>query len=418
MRKKHLLLTSLWLVVSSFFVNPIPISVKDILKSVQKDQRISNIALTDNLSESVNNRLPILKDLGFKYGTDDLTDAKQQYAIALGFNSFKMIKEQQSINTAQFNLYQAKRTALLRDLMMERYTDITDFHFAKALINTNHSLENLLKKKNTILKTSLENGISIKIKDLVETEEDLKELENSLTKMNGLLMVSQQKIQNYLGIQKAFVLDVDNFITIDKLKETLLSIKKNKNLVFPDLHVSDNKIQLAEAEMRLEEAAHKQIFEQFQLTYERKAKQEDTSRDFAFRLGFNIPLKSGLKAKQNKLVLELKEAEDDRQFVLYNTYKQIKTLVFKIENLIEQYEANQALVSSGFSYTILNTPEVAATLSPSDIMDLKIIQHKKSNTLIKLRYELVKEYIKLLDLTGCLIDAPYKNYLSNTLEQC
>lgn len=419
MNNKHLfLLTSFWLIFSSFGVNPIPVSVKDILQSVQKDRRISSLTPIDNLEQSVSNRLPILNDLGFRYGTDDLTDAQQQYAVRFGFNSFKMIKEQQSVDNTQFQLYQAKRAAILRKIMVERYVDIVDLHFAQDLLHTNRKLESLLNKKNTVLKTSLQKGISIKIKDLAETEEDLKELEHSISSTNLLVTASQQKIQNYLGIRKEFALNVDNFITIEKLKEILLSIKNNKNLLIPALEVSENKIQLAESELRLEEVTHKQIFDGVQLTYERKPKLETTSQDFAFRVGINVPLKGNIRAKQNKLLLELKEAENERQFVLYNTQKQIKTLIFKVENLISQYETNQANMHDGFSYTLLNSPQVLNTLSPTDIIDLKIIQHKKSSSLIKLQYELIKEYIELLDLSGYLIAPPYRNYLSNTLEQC
>ncbi|MFK7984165.1 MAG: hypothetical protein AB8G86_29595 [Saprospiraceae bacterium] len=419
MKNAHLfLLISFGLVFSSFGVNPIPVSVKDILQSVEKDRRIASLLPIDNLEKLVDNRLPILNDLGVRYGTDDLTDAKQQYAVRFGFNSFKMIKEQQSVDNSQFRLYQAKRAEILREITLERYLDIVDLHFAQNLIHTNRTLETLLNKKNTVLKTSLQKGISIKIKDLAETEEDLKELGHSVDRMNGILMTSQQKIKNYLGLREAFVLNIDNFITIEKLKETLSSIKKNKQLILPDLNVNEHQIQLAESELRLEEVTHKQIFDGVQLTYERKPKSETISQDFAFRVGFNVPLKSKLRAKQNKLLLELKEAENERQFVLYNTQKQIELLVFKIENLLQQYETNQATINSGFSYKLLNSPKILTTLSPTDIIDLKIIQHKKNSSLIKLEYELIKEYVELLDLTGYLIAAPNRNYLSNTLEQC
>ncbi|MFK7978497.1 MAG: hypothetical protein AB8G86_00825 [Saprospiraceae bacterium] len=359
--------------------------------------------------------MPLLNDLGVRYGTDDLTDAQQQYAVRFGLNSFKMIKEQQSVDNSQFSLYQAKRTELLREIMVERYLDMTDLHFSQDLIHTNRNLETLLNKKNTVLETSLQKGISIKIKDLAETEEDLKEVNQSLARMTGLLMTCQQKIQNYLGFRKEFVLNFDNFITIKKLKEIIITIKKNKNLLLPDLNVREQEIRLTESELRLEEVTHKQIFDGLQLTYERKAKSETTSQDVAFRVGFNVPLKGNLRAKQNKLLLELKEAQNERQFVLQNTQKQIKPLILKIENLINQYEAHQATIESGFSYTLLNSPQILSTLSPTDIIDLKIIQHKKNSSLIKLEYELIKEYIELLDLTGYLIAAPNRNYLSNTL---
>ena len=113
--RKFLFPTSLWLLFCAFTDDPIKISVRDILTSVQKERRVTTQLQTIDYLNGLNYRLPMLKSVGFKYGTDDLTNSKRQYATSLGFNTFKIIREQQSLKTAQINLYQEIGRASCRE---------------------------------------------------------------------------------------------------------------------------------------------------------------------------------------------------------------------------------------------------------------------------------------------------------------
>jgi hypothetical protein len=102
---------------------------------------------------------------------------------------------------------------------------------------------------------------------------------------------------------------------------------------------------------------------------------------------------------------------------VYELDRETKAQVLKMESLIKQYKNSQETLNNGLSNSLLNTPSVAATLTPSDIVDLKIIQQKKEIEMAKTQYVLMQEYIKLLAITSDLNASPYKNYLSNALEK-
>lgn len=412
-----LLIACLWLLSSFITEDPIKISVKDVLTSVQKERRIIAHLQTVDFLNRLNYRLPLLKDLGLRYGTDDFTNAKRQYAASFGLNTFKIIKEQQALKNAQLSVYQAKNDLSLSQVVQERYVNMVDVYFSEALLARQQALDTLLNQKNTVLKTSLQKGISIKVKDLVETEDDIRNLRRDLSEMNNIQALSYQKIRDYTGIQSAFVLNFGNFITLSKLEEILNTLKTHKNFQLPELKITQSRINLSQAELRLEEASFKQVFDGFQLIYEHKNKTDFSTQDFSFRLGFNIPIKGNIRPKQNELLLEIKEAENDYQTVFFETDKQLKTQILRIENLIKQYRFSLETLNNSLSNNLLNTPSVLATLSPSDVIDLKIIQQKKNIELAQTHYQLIQEYIKLLDITGDLTNAPFKNYLSNNLER-
>lgn len=412
-----LLITSLLLLFCSFSEDPIKISVREILSSVMKERRVMNNLQTIDYLNGLNYRLPILKDVGFKYGTDDLTNTKRQYATSLGFNTFKIIKEQASLKNAHINLYQAKRDMLLNQVLQERYMDMVDAYFSQNLLDKHNQLDSLLNQKQTVLKKSLQKGLPIKVKDLVETEDDLLNVRLALSEMNNVWSLSHQRIQEYVIVQKPFVISFDNFISITKLEEILHVIKTNKNLQTPELKINQSRINVSKSELRLEEAQFKQYFDGFQLIYQQKNKTDFSSLDFSFRIGVNFPIKSNFRPKQNALLLDLKETENDYQFALFQTERTLKTQLLMMENLIKQYRSSLDALNNSLSINLLNTPSVLATLLPADIIDLKIIQQRKNIELVKMNYGLLKEYIKLLVITGDLTYSPYRNYLSNNLEK-
>jgi hypothetical protein len=401
----------------SFTDEPIKVTTKDVLTSVQKERSVvANLQTIDFLNK-LNFNLPILKEIGLRYGTDDISNAKRQYASTFGFNSFKLIKEQKSIKNAQLDVYQAKKDMLVSQAIQERYVYMTDAYFSQTLLNYQRSLDTLLSQKNTVLKTSLKNGIAIKIKDLVETEDDIRSLKMASTEMDNIRVSSFQRIKEYLGLKGDFVLNFNDFVNIQKIEEAINSIKISRNLQSAEMKLNQSKVNLSQAELRVEEAAFKQIFNNFQLIYEHKNKTDFTIQDFSFRVGLNIPIKGNLRPKQNELLLDIKTAENDYQFAYFETDRQTKAQVLKIENLLKQYRLNSETLNNSLSNNLLNTPSVLATLAPSDIVDLKIIQQKKNIELYKTMYQLVHEYIKLLDITGDLALTPYKNYLSNSFEK-
>lgn len=417
MRYSYFSILILWLTLSSFTDDPIKVSVKDILSSVQKERRMTISTQASNYLNTLNYRLPLFKSIGLKYGANDLTNKGTQYSASFGFNSFKIIKEQQSLKTAQFDVYQAKKDLILNQVIEERYNNITDAYFSQILLTSQRNLDTLLNQKNIVLKTSLQKGIPIKVKDLVETEDDIRSLRLSSADMESIKSLSYQRIKDYIGLQNTFILTFDNFITVAKLEETLNAIKINKPLLTPELKLSQTQMHLAQSELRLEEASFNQIFDGFQLIYEPSKKTEVFTQDFSFRLGFNIPLKGNLRPKQNELLLDIKEAESDYQMIFYEKDRELKAQVLRIESLIKQYRLCYETLHTSISTNILNNPSVLGTLSPSDIIDLKIIQQKKNIELFKTHYDIVKEYVKLLNITGDLTTAPYKNYLSNTLDK-
>jgi hypothetical protein len=410
-------LSILWIFCCAFGGDdPIKISVKDILIGVQQEKSVATNMQTTNFLRDLNYRLPLLKEFGVRYGSDDLTNAKRQYAAVFNFNTFKTIKEQQSIKIAQLSAYQAKKDVLLNEVIQERYMSMVDAYFAQSLLTKHRALDSLLNQKNTILKISLQKGMPIRVKDLVETEEDIRRLRLSMADIETIWELSYQKIRRYLGVQAKFELSFDNFIAVPKIEHLLNGLKSNKNIQNPELKTNQSEANLSQAALRLEEATFNKFFDGVQLIYEHKNRTEFSPQYFSFRVGVNIPIKGNLRPKQNELLLDIKDAENDYHVGFSQTEKRINAQILTLENLFKKYRLCQDMIQNSLSNNILNTPAVRNTLLPADIIDLKILQQKKILESINVQYEIVKSYIQLLTVNGDFVYSPRKNYLSNAME--
>lgn len=415
--KQALVIGLIGLLLSAFSEDPIQISVKDVLSSTLRERRFTNSQKNIDFANGLNYRLPILSDLGFKYGADDFLKSKQQFTMNLGFNSLKKIREQAAIKDVQINLYLAKKDILTAQIIKERYKDIVDVYCSQSIISNQKRLDTLLNQRSEAFKLALQKGLPVKIKDIVETEEDMRNLRTTLAETQNIYAVGYQRIRDYLGVQHAVALNFDHFISVTKLENVLNTLKITRNWQTPDVKMRQNQINLAQAELKLEEADFHQVFDGVQLVYERAPKNDFSIKDFSYRVGVKIPLKGNFRPKQNELLLDIKEAENDYNFVNYETERTVKMQIIKVENTLKLYYESLGRLNSSLAKSFLTTPSVYATLSATDIIDLKIIQQKKEIELAQVHYKLITDYITLLDMSGNLVYTPYKNYLNDSLEK-
>lgn len=415
--KQLLISFSTCLLLWSFIIeDPIKLTVKDILLSSQKERRFINSQKSIDFLSNLNYNTPMLKNIGLRYGADDITNSKQQFALAFGFNAHGVKNKQNALKKAQINQYLSKKEALTANVIKERYDDAINLYFAQMLLKKQQLLDTLINQKNAAFKLALQKGLTVKIKDLVETEEDVRQLNIALSETQSTLFKDYDRIKDYLSLKTDFIFTFENMITHNQIGKIVKQIKDNKAILTPDIVSAQNDIALAQAELNLEETEFNQILDGVQIIYEKAPKNDFTIKDFAFRVSFNIPLKGNLRPKKNALLLDAKEAENDYYFTYFETERNVKMQTLKLDYLLKQLQQYHEKTDKSLAKSFLNTPSVFSTLSSTDIIDLRIIQQKNEIDLTQKHFTLMKEYLILLDLTGYLVKMPYKNYLSNNLE--
>jgi hypothetical protein len=397
--------------------DPIRLSVRDVLASAEKEHRIMAGHQTLQFMNGLNYKLPMVKDLAVKYGADDVSQSKQQYGVAISFNTFAKIRAQEGVKQAQLDLYQAKNDVLLVQIVKERYLNIANVYYTQAELIKQQRLDSLLQTRNATLKLTLQKGMTVKVKDLVETEEHIKTVRSNIIGLQNILKSGYQQIQQFVGIQHEVALNFNDFISVPKVENIVNLLKTNKLRNSPELRAFQSKLNLVQTSLKLDEANFNSYFDNFQLNYSLKPANAFSPKDFGIRFGINIPIKGNFRPKQNEYLLDMKLAENEYNFAAFEQDRLTKLQIVKVENLLKQYKTVTEQANQGLAKNMLENEAVSMRLSAADIIDLKILQHEKEADLVKINHELVREYIVLLELTGDLVYSPLKNYLSNQLEK-
>ena len=399
----------------SYSSDPIKIAMKDVLASARKDDRFVYNQKTLTLLKGMDYRLPLLQKLDLRYGTDDYGVNRSQYGLGFSFNTFSQMKNQLAIKNAQMGIYEAQNDYLMQQAILDRYVTLTDIYFSNQLLDKFKTLETLLNLKNATQREMLQRGLDVRIKDIVDNENDKNSLQLSMSNLESNLANNYQKVKQFLGRQNDLDIDFKDIIAVKQVENIVNDVKKKIDLQMPELKLRKSQIGLANAELNLENAMNREYFSSFQLGFEQKPKTNLFENPF-FRLGFNVPLLGNSRLKRNELALDILEAEDRFNLTYLTAQKEIKLQIVSIENLLKKYALFYDKNEKSIIKNILNNKKLTAELNASDLLDLKILQQKGDIEIVKIANDLTHEYVALLDKVGLLTASPNKNYLSVGLD--
>lgn len=389
--------------------------MKDVLATARKDDRLGYNQKSLTLLKGMDYRLPLLQKLDLRYGTDDYGVDRSQYAMGFSFNTFSQMRNQLALKKAQLGIYEAQNDYLVQQAILERYNILTDIYFSNQLLDKFKTLETLLNLKNTTQREMLQRGLDVRIKDIVDNENDKNSLQLSQSNLETILGNNYQKLKIFLGKQTDLDIDFKDIISVKQVENIVNDVKKRIDFQTPELKLRKTQIGLANAELNLENATNKEYFSSFQLGFQQKPKTNLFDNPF-FRLGFNVPLMGNSRLKRNELALDIKEAEDHFNLSFLTTQRGIKLQIVLIESLLKKYYLFYEKNDKSIIKNILNNKKLTAELTASDLLDLKILQQKADIEIVKITNDLTREYVSLLDKVGLLTASPNKNYLSVSLE--
>lgn len=130
-----------------------------------------------------NYNLPLIRGVQFRTETKDLRLKRQEYALRIKPNSLRTIKNQNKINQNKIEKVKIENELSFNKDLENRYYLIVNFIFTDKLIVLLERKQNQLKDKLKILAKQIYDT-NFDIKDLIDTEESLQEVELKLLNLN------------------------------------------------------------------------------------------------------------------------------------------------------------------------------------------------------------------------------------------
>jgi hypothetical protein len=422
---------SIFIIICSFSVAYAQkITISQIVSSAMRDIKLSANQQNLAFNQSLNYKLPLLRKVDVRLGTNgnltaDTLDGglinEDYFALMLSTNNFKEMRLQRAIKQAQSNIYTAENQYFSNQILYERYQAIATIFHAKTLSAERARLQKLLQDKEEVLRLSLEQGLNIRFKDIMDTETDKTMLANALLEFENNITLQEQRVRQFLNLDKNQILDIDfqDFINPNMIELNVKSILKDSNFLHPIIAFRQKQAEFSAAEYRLENAQNRQIFNFIQFGYNYlnynplPLKRFNPSNDIAVRLGLTVPLPANNNLKRAQTALKQKEDEQNTILAQAQQSKSIDIQYVKIENILKSLRLNEQNRKESLITKALKSDKILSQLAANEILDLKIADLKSSLKQFELQSELCNEYLRFLELTGAFAREKEKNFLIN-----
>lgn len=405
------------------------ITPKDVLSTAVKDSRVLRNQQITSFTQGLKYHIPFVKQVEARLGINGsaLGDTiygyirnEDFYGVQVGFNSFREIKQQKLMKQAQIGLYQSEARVLEQQALSDRYQSLVFWAFSQQLLTGRRELEILLNKKHDILRLMIEKGLDVKVKDVMDTEEDKNSVQLSILSLEEAIILQKNKIKQFLDYPSLPELNTINFITIEKILEVINNSKINP-LNHPAIGYKNAKTAFSTSQLNYVNSQNRQILNMARLGYENplyleRPKNFNTFNNISFRIGLTVPLTGNNNFKHSEALLEQKEAQNEVDILREQLARNVDNQYVKIESLINRYQLCVEKIQQSLIQKMLKNEKLLSQMSPLEVVDLQLTQQKLLLRADELSHDIVSEYVKLLELTGKMSEKPLLNYLSATLE--
>ena len=400
----------------------------DLLRSATADERLTLNQQTIAYARSLRYRVPLIRKVEARVGINGSTlgdtlfgtiHNEDFYGLAISPNSLRERRRQAELQTAQVGIYENERAVLLQQVVLDRCQTIVALHFAQQLDTSRSELLRLLAKKEALLRAMLDQGLDVKVKDVLDTENDRNALELSLSELAHARSLQQAKLRQWLPDRADPQLDLSDYIRPPTLLQRTEMLKAAPNLS-PALAYREAETRHAAADWALENAQGRQIFNFVQVAYQNPVLELETPKNrksfnnFSVRIGLGLPIPGNNHPKRSEAALQLREAQVSAQSAHLLNERAVDLQYVRVKNLLDQHRNCEEKIHGSLIQKMLDSPSLRQQMTALELADLQLAQQKLRLRLVEIEQELNLEYLRLLELKGVLGQEPLRDYFSES----
>ncbi len=399
------------------------------LQSYRNDERISsNQRLTDWLKKKTFH-VPMLRKVELRMGINGsaFQDTiygnlrnEDAYGIVISPNSFGERRKQKLYKLAQIGVFDAEKSVLLQQALLDRYQVVAELMFAPSLLRERAKLDSFFVQKQQILQKTIENGIDIKVKDLIDAENDRNALQNVQLDLENQIQFQQNKAQQLAN--ENLQIEENNRIKISNIFEIINALMLQKTAENPIVPFKLAQLKLANANMKVEKSQNRQIFNFFQIYYQNTIfeipipDKQKSVNNFSVRVGLMFPIVGNNNFKVAQTGLQAQILSENVGVTQSLTQKNVVLQTEKLQNLKKSYELCSRQIEQSPIKKMLDNEKLLQQITLLEVVELRLIQQKLIVKRAEIEREIAAEYVRLLDLTGAMSASPLKNYFSKNLD--
>lgn len=422
------ILISLFASVESIQAQTI-VNIDMVLETALKDDKVVRESEMERFSSTLDYKLPAIKKVELRLGINgnnspDSLDGslrnEDYYSLNVSPNRWKEMKLQKELKPAQTNMYSKEVELLKMQALEERYIFLVNLYYILETNKKRKELLELLNTKNALLQQMLNDGITIKVSDALDTDKDLIQTFGLLQEEESTLSQYNFRLSQYLNSTQSYSVNFSEIIPLKKAIANTQLFAIDSTATSPNLDYKLAQYQFAKANYNLERVQNTNIINNLQLGYNRPVYTSEILKKFkpentlTFRVGISVPLyannnlnKSNANMQQYNALLNWKSA----------TTIQGKTTAVqqsKLDNTISQYNALETYYNKSIIIKFLENEKLMAQSTALEIIDLKIAKKKLEINMLGSANNVMQNYILMLEYKGLLkYDLRHQYLLAN-----
>ena len=381
-------------------VNP-----SSLLSDALSDERIQLDTKLLQKMESYDDKLPILEKIDARTEFDRLLTSRQEFMLRTSFNSLRQRKAEYQKHQSSLQLYSTKAITRTNEILAKRVENILDWVETKEQMDFQEKYNNYLLEKEALIRNILAAGEAIDLEDLISIKEQI--LENQL-KSNTLELKRKKNCEN-LKIREDDDVSLDQWPSVSQI----LSIVNGLTPVIekhPDIIELDAEYRYLNMDLQTEKAKSQKIVDFAQAKF--------TVRDdlllrnrFSIGMGFTIPWTGSYRIKKQENLIKQEDVTNKSAIRKIEIQTEFETLKSEINSEAQSYQLWQNLSSDSTLIMLKNKIVNSGRMDPIKILELKKSTLDIETKILEHQQAIYRLYIKLLEVSGKLVERPYRNYL-------
>ncbi|MFN4254158.1 MAG: hypothetical protein ACK4Q5_04045 [Saprospiraceae bacterium] len=398
----------------------------DVLATAASDTRLAQNRALENTAQGLKMHDPFLRQIAVRLGINGsaLGDTiygylrnEDTYQLQFGFNSLHERRRQRQVKTARVAAIAAEGRLLAHEALADRYEALAGYFFVEPKLAACRRLDTLLEKEHRILREMLSTGaLDVKVSKVLDAEEDRNRNRLAMQELENTRTLHRNRLRQFVGDFSE--LDRSDLATLADLQANIATLKTAPLAAagHPLLDLKNAETQLENANLNYVAAQNRQLFNNFNVGYQRplfleRPKNFNTFNNFYLRVGLTVPLPANNRFKKADALLDLREAQNEAAWEQENTQTELENQFVLLENLFREHALAQDRLDNSLIRKMLDNPTLLAQITPLEIVELEIAQQKLAISQAGLLLDIAVEYVELLKIAGAMGHDAAVNYL-------
>lgn len=419
---------TLVLCLSVFAVSAQPgkIAIGKFLLTAEEDCAIKAQNEKVEFLKGSSSNMPLIDDIEIRIRNDAYKFDRQRYTLRVEPRGFGETGALRDLYTMRLKYHEQKKELLINRLLKDRYLLVIELLHRRSMLKLYKELIVLYEDRINVLKQRT-GSLDFDLNDLIKAEDEFTKLKFDNIERERNIKRLKKEINRYLPGESLIEFDTAGFVSIEFISD----LAENTEFILDtnNVYLKYDRLtfQLAEKRYNLETAEGRRYISFFQFSYDHGERMEemerkndgrdyDLNRAYIMNLGIRIPYINTDRHDINRRKLTYLDDRENYQKLKRVLGERVKKDSEDIRILVSQYRFLEARGNDVNAESSLKRYMQMDGIDPTILLSIKESILENNIKKAKIKFDILRNYIRVIDVTGQLSKKPLRNFLSSNQE--